>query len=123
MNNPVSQLSPAARRTKRLKYWVLSPCFFLVGPLALAAAWALITQPSTGSLLIGIPTLALVFYYLFIQFQEEWSGEYQRLVIMTNINIQEVIEKKGTEFISTLEQVEQFFKISMRLKLCAPKIK
>ena len=94
MNNPVSQLSPSARRTKRLKYWVLSPCFFLVGPLALAAAWALITQPSTGSLLIGIPTLALVFYYLFIQFQEEWSGEYQRLAIMSNINIQEVIEKE-----------------------------
>ena len=93
MNNLVSQLSSSVRRYKRLKYLVFSPCFLLVGPLALAAAWALITQPSAGSLLVGIPVLALVFYSLVIQFQQEWIGEYQRLVIMTNIDIQEEIKK------------------------------
>ena len=93
MSNPVSRLSSSARRRKRLFYWILSPCFWLIGPLALAATWALLAQPHISSLLIGVPVLAFVFYQLVTEFREEWSGDYQRLAVKANINVQEEIEK------------------------------
>lgn len=97
MSNLVSRLSPSARRRKRLFHWVLSPCFWLIGPLAVAATWALLAQPHIGSLLIGVPVLAFVFYHLVTQFQEEWSGDYQRLVIKANIDVQKEIENSQHE--------------------------
>lgn len=90
MANSFQHLKSSARRRKRLFSILFNPCWWLIGPLALAASFSLVTQPHIWSIIFGVPTLGLVFYWAATEFRDEWSGDYERLVIMLNTSVHSV---------------------------------